>query len=172
MTKGGRLPQEGAGIRFITEDFHPTIFRGLHFAAIGGFQVIISSKVEDAVHSVAEDFFRVGGVEFNGLAAGYCGADVAFAGEVKGGGIVLVIEGDDVGAAFVLEEFQVDPGHFLFVDEVYTQFEAGEVEVMFEELEQDLAEAGQVDGGEFVALADSEDPGWSRWQSGGLHTLG
>ncbi|MFM1944799.1 MAG: hypothetical protein RI897_3781 [Verrucomicrobiota bacterium] len=61
------------------------------------------------------------------------------------------------------EEFLVDPGHFLFIDEVYAQFEAGEVEVLFEELEKDFTESSQMDGGEFVALADLEDPWGARW---------
>ncbi|MFM1944798.1 MAG: hypothetical protein RI897_3780 [Verrucomicrobiota bacterium] len=77
------LPQESGGVGFGAEGFHPAIFCGFHPAPSGGCEVVISLEMKDSVYGVAEDFFRVAGVEFSGLAAGHCGADVAFAGEVE-----------------------------------------------------------------------------------------
>jgi hypothetical protein len=114
--------------------------------------------VEDGVHTVAEDFFRVGGTKLAGLDHGYGRAYVAFAGEFHRRGVISVVEGNDVGAALMLEEVLVDMGHPVFPDEVYSKFKGRQAEVMIEEPEQYFTELRQVDLWQVVALADLEDP--------------
>lgn len=140
---------------------HP-VFRTLHFFARGGFEVVIAGEVEQSVDDVAGQLGLPGGAELAGLGDGVVEADEDFAvqGVVRGAwGVRGVVEGDDVGGAFVLEEGFVETGHFPRGDEVDAEFALCGVKMFREQMARDLPEQGQVHGARALAVADLEEAG-------------
>jgi len=68
-----------------------------------------------------------------------------------------VVEGDDVGGAFVLQEAPVNLAHFVRADEVEAEFDAGGVEMVLQEPADEGAGESRLDAAPGMAVAEGED---------------
>ncbi len=139
----------------VAEAAEEAVFHPLHAAPAGGVEVIVAEEVQHAMDGVAQGFIGPGRAEAPGLAPGLVGADEQFSVKLESVGRGTVVEADDVGGAFVMEEGLVEAGHFVIADEMDAEGIGVEVEVVFEEMAEEGAEGGE--GEEAGALAIAQE---------------
>src|SRR5205823_4435944 len=127
----GQLPRQQA---------HQAILLALHEAPGDGLQIVVAAQVESAVDEVANEFGLPGGAKLASLSEGRIDTNKNFTVQPSGSGFSLgiaaggqfagrrtrptpaaggerggwpaVIEGEDIGAAVVVEELPVHTAHF------------------------------------------------------------
>jgi hypothetical protein len=74
-----------------------------------------------------------------------------------------VIERDDVGGTFVVEERLVDAGHLGRANEVDGQFKLRDAELSLEDVKGDAAEQGGINPADALAVANRKRPAHLAW---------
>jgi hypothetical protein len=132
------------------------VFAVFHADAVGGGLVVVVLEMEHSVDEVPGQFESPGHAKAAGLDLSLRGAEEDFTIEAQGGIGRAVIEGDDVGGAFVIEPAPIEGDHSGEGEQVQAQRVGVELKLVIEEVSGGLEEGRGPDATSALAIANLE----------------